>query len=231
MSQHACIFSATTTLDTPRLVLVPIDLSTPEHLDFYIALLNAPEAIAATGDYGIRTREQVLKLINSTLISPSICPVLSEPGVAIFMAHLKPEHARQYPSHQFPGKGDIGPLIGSIDLAQRSSRLPPDMGWAFLSPYWGQGYATEAGRACLQFWTAPAGSERRGGYGIEEIIALPNDSNMASLRTAQKIGFIENGYAVMKDETHESRTVVYTLPSMKRFEEGTRFSFWGDDRT
>jgi RimJ/RimL family protein N-acetyltransferase len=110
-------------------------------------------------------------------------------------------------------------MLGLVTLAQRSSSLPPDMGWGLWHEYANNGFATEAGREALRYW--------RDECGISEIIAWPKETNIPSVRTAAKLGFVENG--VVLDMEKGERHICYMLPGMKRFEEGTRISFFGDD--
>ncbi len=55
-----------------------------------------------------------------------------------------------------------------------------EVGYLFDRSHWGQGYATQAARASLQF-----GFER---LGMRQIIALVHPDNLASLRVAAKCG-------------------------------------------
>lgn len=56
-----------------------------------------------------------------------------------------------------------------------------DLGYRFFRHYWGQGYATESGRACLEY-----------GFNtlkLEAIIAHVIKANLASVRVLEKLGF------------------------------------------
>jgi len=57
--------------------------------------------------------------------------------------------------------------------------------WIFGRERWGQGYATEAGRACLAF-----GLEE---MGIDRIVAIIFPENAASIRVAEKLGMVPLG--------------------------------------
>lgn len=62
-------------------------------------------------------------------------------------------------------------------------RLPNndvDLGYRLLRAYWGQGYATEAGRACLELGFAR--------FGLETIIGRVALENSASIRVLEKLG-------------------------------------------
>lgn len=112
-----------------------------------------------------------------------------------------------------------GKMIGMVTLASRSPTLPPDMGWGLFCQYANQGFATEAGTRALAYW--------RDECGIKEIIAWPKETNIPSVRTARKLGFVENGYVVGVEDG--SRHAMYTLPGMKGFEEGMKVSFFGEE--
>jgi len=55
-----------------------------------------------------------------------------------------------------------------------------DLGYRLLREYWGQGYATEAGRACLQLGF--------GRFELETIIGRVARENIASVRVLEKLG-------------------------------------------
>lgn len=55
-----------------------------------------------------------------------------------------------------------------------------EVGWRLAREHWGHGYATEAGRAALEF-----GFER---LGLEEIVAFTVPDNVASRRVMERLG-------------------------------------------
>ena len=55
-----------------------------------------------------------------------------------------------------------------------------DIGFRFMKKYWGQGYATEAALACLQY-----GFDH---LGLKEIIGRADIRNIASIKVLEKIG-------------------------------------------
>jgi len=55
-----------------------------------------------------------------------------------------------------------------------------DIGFRFFRKYWGQGYATEAAQACLDY-----GLQK---LGLEQIVGRAMQSNRASVRVLEKIG-------------------------------------------
>ena len=73
-------------------------------------------------------------------------------------------------------------LVGAIALRMKAadSRDVADLGYWTGRPYWGNGYASEAGRAII---------ERAKELGVETIILKYFDGNDASRRVSEKLGF------------------------------------------
>jgi len=87
--------------------------------------------------------------------------------------------------------GHIGFFDFERDI-QPSMRGEPEMGWIFDRAAQGQGYASEAGKAALQ-WA----DEVLKPDSIPAIIDLENEP---SIRLAERLGFIRQADAVYKDE-------------------------------
>jgi ribosomal-protein-alanine N-acetyltransferase len=77
-----------------------------------------------------------------------------------------------------------GALIGDAGL-HRTAGGEVELGYTLGRAWWGRGYATEAGRA----WLAAAFGE----LGIDEVIALAEPQNVASLRVLEKLGLRRDG--------------------------------------
>jgi Acetyltransferase (GNAT) domain len=204
----------TPALSTTRLHLVLFDPSNATHLELNLRLLHDPAFLANFGDYGLHTQSDIHRLWASTHIKPITCPQLLD----------KPEHSTLYtPTGPDPAVSFLSPsggkMLGLVTLAQRSASLPPDMGWGLWAEYANNGFATEAGREALRYW--------RDECGIREMIAWPKETNTPSVRTAAKLGFVENG--VVFDKETGDRHACYMLPGMKKFEERTTVSFFGDE--
>lgn len=79
--------------------------------------------------------------------------------------------------------GSTGELVGSIalriDTASPEASVA-DIGYWIGAPYWGNGYATEAGHAII---------DRARELGVETIILKFFDGNDASRRVSEKLGF------------------------------------------
>jgi RimJ/RimL family protein N-acetyltransferase len=208
-------------LSTTRLNLILVDLSNPTHLELNLRLLHDPAFLTNFGDYSLHTLADIRRLWSSTLIKPSTYPaLLSRPSPAGYIMCLKPEHSALYtpsPPLADPASGlptpSGGKMIGLVTLASRSASLPPDMGWALWHEYVNNGFTTEAGRAALKYW--------RDECGISEMMAWPKETNIPSVRTAARLGFVPNG--VVFDRKTGERCACYMLPGMK-------ISFWGGGR-
>ncbi len=96
-------------------------------------------------------------------------------------------------SHPFdPALGMVGPVFLGADLigmmgvdATAPDATRANMGYMFARAHWGNGYATEMGRALLSHgWQQ---------YGWEAVSACVFDDNPASGRVLQKLGFVETG--------------------------------------
>ena len=79
--------------------------------------------------------------------------------------------------------GSTGEIVGSIALridTGSAEGTVADIGYWIGAPYWGNGYATEAGHAII---------ERARDLGVETIILKYFDGNDASRRVSEKLGF------------------------------------------
>ena len=79
--------------------------------------------------------------------------------------------------------GSTGEIVGSIALridTGSAEGTVADIGYWIGAPYWGNGYATEAGNAII---------DRARQLGVETIILKYFDGNDASRRVSEKLGF------------------------------------------
>ena len=79
---------------------------------------------------------------------------------------------------------EIGEVIGFTGLRDIDFDEPftpaVEIGWRLLTPYWGNGYATEAARACLAY-----GFEH---LGLDEIVSFAVPENRPSRHVMERIG-------------------------------------------
>jgi RimJ/RimL family protein N-acetyltransferase len=78
----------------------------------------------------------------------------------------------------------VAPFAGFVGLAvvpfQAHFTPAVEIGWRLAAPYWGQGYATEAARAALQY-----GFEQ---LGLDEMVSYTAVENERSQRVMERIG-------------------------------------------
>jgi len=188
-------------LTTSRLTLTLFSRSNPAHYECMLSCLNNPTAHTRMGDYGIRTKEQLFALHDATQLTyPSAFPF---DMIYIIAPTSQPSD-----------------LAGAVTLAQRSSELYPDIGWALKEEFMGKGYATEAAMEFLRVL--------REEIGVKDVCTWPDENNKQSNRVAQKLGFVEGGTARISDEGGKE-VVVWILPGMKGVGRGDlTVSFWGE---
>ena len=142
-------------LATPRLRL---RTAHRDDADFYLALVNDPGFLEHIGDRGIRTREDAVQAL---LDGPIAMQEMR--GHSLYVVELK----------------DSGEPIGMCGLIKRDTLDGVDIGYAYLAPYCGRGYAYEAGMAVLAF--APA-------LGLKRVLAITSPNNVASNGLLRKMG-------------------------------------------
>jgi RimJ/RimL family protein N-acetyltransferase len=77
---------------------------------------------------------------------------------------------------------ETGALIGRIGVSyHRSWPDDPEIGWLIDVPWQGQGMATEAGGACVDY--------AFGELGFERVVSICTAENSASRRVMEKLGF------------------------------------------
>lgn len=105
---------------------------------------------------------------------------------------------------------DTGKFIGFIGLAHQDFEAPfcpcTDIGWRLLPAAWGQGFATEGAKACLDF--------AFGKLGKTEIYATATAINRPSIRVMEKIGMQPMGifdHPKLLDDERLRKCVVYKI--------------------
>ena len=78
-----------------------------------------------------------------------------------------------------------GETIGAAGLQHLEGGPEIEVGYRFLKEYWGRGYATECARASINF-----GFDE---LGLDRIVAVALESNVASRRVLEKCGLREIG--------------------------------------
>ena len=148
-------------IDTPRLVLTEL---TADDAGFIVALLNSPGFLANIGDRGVRDADDARRYV-----AQGPAASYAAHGFGLWKVSLRAD----------------GTPVGMSGLLKRDELPFADLGYAFLPAHAGQGYATEAGAAALDF-----------GFrckGLPRILAIVRPGNEASMRVLGKLGMDERG--------------------------------------
>lgn len=144
------------TFETDRLKLRPFNLN--DSL-FIIQLLNSPGWLEFIGDRNVKTEEQAKNyLIKGPILS------YRQNGFGLSMVELKT---------------DTIP-IGMCGILKRESLENPDIGFAFLPEFTGQGYAYEITKATLTYASV--------NLNMPVVWAITVSANASSIKLLEKIG-------------------------------------------
>jgi RimJ/RimL family protein N-acetyltransferase len=159
-------------LETERLTLRELDAACDSA--FVAELLNTPKFLKYIGDRGVRSMDDASDFINNKYAAS-----YRENGYGLYAVDLKRN----------------GIPIGMCGFVRRETLPGPDLGFAFLPDYEGQGYAIESAEAVMRFG--------RENLGFDEVWAITSLDNDASGRLLQKLGFafkqtIKNGDGELK---------------------------------
>lgn len=110
-------------------------------------------------------------------------------------------HRRRYAEHGYGywiaiRKADMEP-VGQVGLLRQEfdGRAEVGLGYMLHRPHWGQGYAYEGARACLDH-----GFEK---LSLERIVILIRAENAPSIRLARRLGAVWTGATEYSGFTHE----------------------------
>ena len=149
---------ATPLIETERLRLFDMSADSAADAAFMLRVLNDPGFIRHIADRGVRTLEQAHAFLQERIV-PNY-----PHGHGMLRVELKA----------------TGEPIGNCGLVRREGLDGPDIGYAFLPEYAGQGYAREAAQGVIDF-------ARRQGH--KRLLAIVNPDNAASIRLLQHLRF------------------------------------------
>ena len=147
--------------ETKRLQLRQATLS---DAGFFVQLLNDAAWLRNIGDRGIRSQSDAENYIRNSIWVPH-----EKYGYGMYVMQHK---ATQAP-------------IGLCGLVKREYLSDPDLGFALLPQFSGQGYAFEAAVGVMSY--------ARDALGIQRLYAIVNRSNDRSIRLLQRLGFDYEG--------------------------------------
>jgi [ribosomal protein S5]-alanine N-acetyltransferase len=140
---------------TPRLKIFAL---TSADSALVLTIFNMPSFHQNVGDRGLRTAE------DGHNYTANLIKMHTERGHGMWKVCL----------------ADSGEPIGLCGLIKRDALEDVDVGFAFFPSTWGNGYASEAAKACVEYGRIKLGLKRMAG------IVAPH--NLASVRILQKLG-------------------------------------------
>lgn len=143
--------------ETTRLLVRPIAL--PDAA-FLFRLLNQPSWLQFIGDRGVRSVPDAERYIETGPMR-----MQRRFGYGLNLVQLKEQ--------ALP--------VGICGLVKRDWLPEPDLGFALLEDFWGQGYAYEAASAVLQ--------HAKRALGVSRLLAITSSQNERSGRLLEKLGF------------------------------------------
>ena len=154
-----------TMLETRRLRLRKV---TESDAPFVLTLLTDPSFVRFIGDRGVRSIADA-----RTYVAKGPMASYAQHGYGLYLVERLVD----------------GTPVGICGLVRRPSLPGADLGYAFLPPFWGQGYATEAACAMMVY-----GFEHLNAH---EFLAGCRPCNPASRNVLEKCGFSRTGRAMM----------------------------------
>jgi len=146
-----------TVLETDRLTLRHLTL---EDAEFILQLLNEPSFLHFIGDRGVRNVDDARNYILQGPIAS-----YERFGFGLYLTEVTATRAP----------------IGICGLLKRESLEDADIGFAFLPPFWRQGYAFESAAAVITYGKDVLGKNR--------VLAITSLDNDASIKLLEKLGF------------------------------------------
>lgn len=167
-------------LTTARLTLSPL---TPEDAPFVLELVNDRAWLRFIGDRGVRTLAQARAYIENGSVQS-----FARHGFGSFLVRL----------------AATGTPLGVCGLYRRDYLPGPDVGFALLPAFTGQGYAYEAAAAVM--------THGRTVLGLTSLLAICSPDNAASVKLLGKLG-LRFDHTIRAPAGNEDLLVFTTDPS------------------
>lgn len=144
-------------IETERLLIRPFTIKDLEPA----YKMNLDEEVSKyTGDGGVATKKEIERRINEDVFGD-----YEKHGYGRLAVELKGENK----------------FIGFAGLKYLEDLKEVDLGYRFMKKFWGQGIATEAGKACIHFGFST--------LNLDRIIAMVLPNNAGSIRVLDKLHF------------------------------------------
>ena len=146
-----------------------------------LALLNDPGFVRFIGDRGVRSLDEA-----RDYVAMRVLPMYALHGYGMYAIERRSD----------------GAWLGNAGLVRREGLPGPDIGYAMLSGYAGQGYASEAARAVF--------AHARTVLGLHDLYGITDLDNGASARILLGLGMQERGILQLPGIDSPSR--LYATP-------------------
>jgi ribosomal-protein-alanine N-acetyltransferase len=143
-------------LETPRLILRHANF---DDAPFIFDLLTDQTFIDNIADKGVKNLDDARNYISDMLLKS-----YKNNGFGLFLTELKKDNTP----------------IGLCGLVKRDTLDCPDVGYAFLPQFTGQGYASESAKAVMIFGAST--------LGISRIVGMTSSTNKGSIKVLEKLG-------------------------------------------
>ncbi len=144
-------------LETDRLKLSRL---APNDAPFIFELVNEPSFVENIGDRNVRSEEDAVGYIQNGPMAS-----YERYGYGLYKVELK----------------ETTTPIGICGPLKRDTLEYPDIGFAFLPRFWGQGYALESASAVMDY--------SRETLRLTDIAAITTPTNQRSIKLLEKLGF------------------------------------------
>ena len=155
-------------LQTDRLRLRQL---TQDDAPFIFELVNEPSFIENIGDRNVRSEADAVRYIQSGPMAS-----YERYGYGLYKVELR----------------QTSTPIGICGPLKRETLEYPDIGFAFLPLFWGQGYALESSAAVMNY--------SREVLGLDYIAAITTPTNERSIKLLEKLGFRFQSLKSLEDD-------------------------------
>src|SRR5690349_6031091 len=153
-------------VETPRLTLRRMQFDDAPML---VRLMNEPSFIENIGDRGVHSIEDAHRYLREGPMA-----MYEKYGYGLWHTALKD-----------------GTFVGMCGLLKRDHLPAPDLGYAYLPAFWGQGIAYEAADATIQHCARK--------FGLERVLGVVSEGNTGSNRVLEKLGMTFDCMIVMRE--------------------------------
>jgi RimJ/RimL family protein N-acetyltransferase len=182
-------------IETPRLFISYFLADNPKHCQFLYEMYNSALFVEYNGKTSITDAEKAQERIGGRFVEEH-----QRNGYGNYLVSLK-----QSPDNKLT---EAEP-IGSVSLMKGDTITAPDIGYSIIPEFNGKGYATEAGKALIEYAKTK--------LGVENVFGFLSVKNLHSKRVMEKLGLEFRGEMKLKN-FGGAESFVYATPGMGKLE-------------